>query len=481
MLIGKGIYKTYNGDPVLTDIEFRLGNNIKVGLVGRNGCGKTTLMKIISGVENVTEGIVEREQEVIGYLPQEIVFPKNTLVGEYLEQFLQHSWEFYLIESLVDQVQFSNFDQYQDISTLSEGQKMKLKMIEILLQDPTLVLIDEPTNHLDIEGIYWFENYIKELQKTVLMISHDRQFLNNTVDEIWEIENHQLIRFVGDYDNYKEEKLKLIDKWDSEYKLFLKKKEQLDKLLENARKIKDGKKRGRAINSVKKRIDREIVQNEKTKYEEKKIKKVEFETDNRSGKLMVRFDEIEKTYGDNIVFKDMDFEIRGKEKIWLFGPNGAGKSTIVKLIMEEEKPTIGDIVVGNNLRIGYFAQKQTHLDFEKNIQEHFIELTKCSYGESFGALKKFLFEGEALKKRVKNLSPGERARFAFAIFANEDYDMLILDEPTNHLDIETKEAIENSLKDYEGTLLLVSHDRYFVERVGINKRLNLRNGCLEWI
>lgn len=177
----------------------------------------------------------------------------------------------------------------------------------------------------------------------------------------------------------------------------------------------------------------------------------------------------------------LDFEIRGKEKIWLFGPNGSGKSTMVKMIMGEETPTEGTISVGVNMKIGYFAQKQTHLDYEKNLLDQFIEETKCSFGDAHGLLNRFMFDRDAIRKSVKNLSPGERARYAFAIFASENYDMLILDEPTNHLDIETKEVIEESLRDFAGTLLLVSHDRYFVESIGVEKMLNLREGKLEWI
>ncbi len=477
MILGKRVNKTYFGEPVLHELEFKIGNNRKIGIVGKNGCGKTTLLKLIAEEETTTEGTIEIQGEVVGYIPQELEFQKG-LVGELLESNLEGHWEFYKAEMLVSQLNYENFDPYQEVKTLSEGQKMKLKLIETLLKEPTVLLIDEPTNHLDIEGIHWFEEYIKNLHKTVVMISHDRTFLNNTVDEIWEIEKSGILKFVGDYDYYKGEKLRLIDKWDQEYVLFLKHKAKLERLLDNARKIK-GDKRGRAVRAAKKRIDREVVQNSKEKYATKVIKSVEFDTDTRSSKLMVRFDNVTKNYGAKNVFTDLTFEVRGKEKVWLFGPNGGGKSTLVKLIMGEEQPTSGNITIGENMRIGYFAQKQTHLDYDKSLLDHFLEKTNCGYDKAFGMLGKFLFDKDAIKKRVRNLSPGERARFAFAIFATEDYDMLILDEPTNHLDIDTKEVIEKSLSNYEGTLLLVSHDRYFVESVGVEKLLNLREGTLE--
>jgi len=479
MIIGKQISLTFDGKPILTEVDFIISNSRKIGVVGRNGCGKTSLFKLINGLEPATAGMVNIEGEVIAYLPQEFNFP-DMLVGEYLEQHLENSWDGYKIQMLIEQLDFKNYDEYQKIDTLSEGQKMKLKLIELMLKDPTTLFIDEPTNHLDIEGIMWFENYLKNLDKTVVMISHDRSFLNHTVDEIWEIENTKIIRFVGDYDNYKAEKLKLIDKWNEEYVRFLRKKAQLEELVKNAKKI-TGSKAGKKVRAAKTRYDREIVQNERVAYKEKKIGDISFETDVKQSKLMLRFDNVSKSYGKKEVFNDLSFEIRGAEKIWLFGPNGRGKTTLVKLIMGQEDPTDGEIVLGNNIKVGYFAQKQTHFNYEKNLLDQFIEETKCEFGQAFGALKKFLFVRDDLKKRIKNLSPGERARFAFAIFAYKNYDMLILDEPTNHLDIETKEVIEKSLSEYKGNLLLVSHDRYFVENVGIEKLLRLEQGKLEYL
>ncbi len=477
VITATNLSKNYTGAPVLVDITCKIGNNRKIGIVGRNGCGKTTLLKILNGIETADKGSLTFENEKLGYLPQELEFDKE-LVGECLECALENNWEGYKIDVLLEELQFTNYDPYQTVESLSEGQKMKLKLVETLLKDPTVLFIDEPTNHLDIEGIMWFEEYVKALKKTVVMISHDRSFLNHTVDEIWEIENGKKRKFVGDYDNYKTEKLQLINKMDAEYVLFLKKKNQLETLLANVHKIKDGKKRGKAVSSAKKRIEREVEGNKKEKYETKLMKKVEFDTGIHASKLMIKFDDVSKSYGDNQIFNDLSFEIRGKEKVWLYGPNGAGKSTIVKIIMGDEQAISGLSKVGDNIKVGYFAQKQTHLDYDQDLFEHFIASTGCPYYVAYKYLDNFLFSKDDIKKRVRNLSPGERARFAFAIFAYKDYDMLILDEPSNHLDIEAKEVIEESLSKFKGTLLLISHDRYFVERVGIDKVLNLKDGIL---
>ncbi len=476
MITATNLSKSFSGEKLFSDVSLKLGNSRKVALVGKNGCGKSTLLKIIAGELEYDTGNLVKEHDVIGYIPQELTFNEE-LVGELLEKQLDAAWDFYKVEQMVNEIHFTNFDPYQSINSLSEGQKMKLKLLQILLTNPTVLMVDEPTNHLDIEGIMWFEQFIKATDKTVLMISHDREFLNQTADEIWEIDNHKLLRFVGNYDNYREEKLKLIDKWNEEYVRFVKKKAQLEALLDRARTMNISRKGG--TQQVKTRIRREIEENTKEKYINKKMQPLQFDSGVSHSKLMVRFSSVTKTYQKSPVFEDLSFEVRGGEKIWLFGPNGGGKSTIVKLIVGDEKPSNGIVKIGDNLKVGYFAQKQTYLDYSENLMDYFMLQTGCKFEEVFGKLKKFMFEKDDLKKKIGNLSPGQRARYAFAVFAYNNYDMLILDEPDNHLDIETKEVLENSLRDYRGTLLLISHDRYFVERVEINKLLYLKNGSLE--
>ncbi len=197
MIIGKNVSLIYDTKAILNEVDFIISNNKKIGVVGRNGCGKTSFFKIINGIESVTAGNINIEGEKLAYLPQEFDFP-DMLVGEYMESKLENSWDIYKVDMLVEELKFKNYDEYQKISLLSEGQKMKSKLMELLLADPTTIFIDEPTNHLDIEGIMWFEEYIKQLKKTVVMISHDRSFLNHTVDEIWEIENTKIFTFIGD-------------------------------------------------------------------------------------------------------------------------------------------------------------------------------------------------------------------------------------------------------------------------------------------
>ena len=477
MLSAKNVTKKFDDRTLFSNIEFKLSGKKKVGLVGRNGCGKSTLFRMITGEEETTSGNISKTGERIGYIPQEFEFP-DEMVGIYLEEILVNTWEYFKIEKLAKQLQFTNFDPYQELNTLSEGQKMKVKLMELMLQEPTVLLIDEPTNHLDIEGIEWFEKYIKSLPIPVLMISHDRQFLNNVIDEIWEIEREGLIKYVGDYDNYKEEKLRLIDKWNDEYKAQERKRGQLEKLLANVRKIGDGHKRSKAISSAKSRIAR-LDKEKKSKYEKKVMRNVKMQTEVHKSKLMLRLEDISKSYGDTKVFENLNMELRGGDKVWLFGPNGAGKTTLVKIVMGIEKPDSGVVKIGENMKIGYFSQIQKRSTSKKNIMEEFIARTNCFYGAVGTYLGKFLFSEKDIKEKgLSQLSPGERARFEFAIFSYNDYDLLILDEPDNHLDIETKEVLEQSLRDYKGTILLVSHDRYFVGNSGITSVLNLKEGVL---
>ena len=477
MLSAKNVTKKFDDRTLFSNIDFKLSGKKKVGLVGRNGCGKSTLFRMITGEEETTSGNISKTGERIGYIPQEFEFP-DEMVGIYLEEILVNTWEYFKIEKLAKQLQFTNFDPYQELNTLSEGQKMKVKLMELMLQEPTALLIDEPTNHLDIEGIEWFEKYIKSLPIPVLMISHDRQFLNNVIDEIWEIEREGLIKYVGDYDNYKEEKLRLIDKWNDEYKAQERKRGQLEKLLANVRKIGDGHKRSKAISSAKSRIAR-LEKEKKSKYEKKVMRNVKMQTEVHKSKLMLRLEDISKSYGDTKVFENLNMELRGGDKVWLFGPNGAGKTTLVKIVMGIEKPDSGVVKVGENMKIGYFSQIQKRSTSKKNIMEEFIARTNCFYGAVGTYLGKFLFSEKDIKEKgLSQLSPGERARFEFAIFSYNDYDLLILDEPDNHLDIETKEVLEQSLRDYKGTILLVSHDRYFVGNSGITSVLNLKEGVL---
>ena len=307
------------------------------------------------------------------------------------------------------------------------------------------------------------------------MISHDRQFLNNTVDEIIEIENKKMYRFVGDYDNYKSEKLKLINKWDEEYVRFLRKKAQLEKLLINVSKISDGKKRGRAMNAARKRIDREIVQNEKETYESKVIKDVNFDTDVRSTKLILRLDNVAKSYEDKEVFADLDFELRGKEKVWLFGPNGAGKSTTIHCITGIAQPTSGQILIDGIDVVEDYKKARTKVGLspqEFNVDIFATPRQLMSYmGGYYGIPREVrsarideLITQFDLEKhqnmKFQKLSGGLKRRAMLGRALVHTPDLLILDEPTAGVDVEQRHDLWRYLKELNEagkTIILTSH------------------------
>ncbi|MDD3647036.1 MAG: ABC-F family ATP-binding cassette domain-containing protein [Candidatus Dojkabacteria bacterium] len=462
-------------DVLFEDISFLLGDSEKVGLVGLNGCGKTTLLRIISGEENADQGKVEVVNEVIGYLQQEFTFPNDQLVGEFLENLVEDPYtEMYKVKIILSKLSFDDADEFQYIHTLSEGQKMKLKLAELLIKEPTILLLDEPTNHLDIEGILWFESFIKEFPGVCIIISHDREFLNNTVNKIFEIDEKSLNIFEGNYDDYLVGKQKFIEDRARQFSFQERKRERLENLINNARRISNGKKRGKAVKAAKKRLEREVVSNEINEYEEKRVKKFGLDGFVHNSKKVV---EVEKlTFGykkDKEILKDTDFSIYGKGKIWFYGRNGIGKTTFINLLRGKLQPSSGNISWGENITWTYFSQDQSHLDMDATVEDYFLKNTGIPYDKSFGALERFLFSKEFRNNKLKVLSPGQRARLSFCIFSQHKYDFLILDEPTNHLDIQTKEIIEDALSEFDGAILLISHDRYFVSSIGISRTITL--------
>ncbi|MBN2016301.1 ABC-F family ATP-binding cassette domain-containing protein [Candidatus Dojkabacteria bacterium] len=479
MLKLENISKQYI-DPLFDHVTFILGNKEKVGLVGLNGCGKSTLLKIIAGIERADTGRVEVVNERLGYLAQEFSFDQDLLVGEFFESLIDdpHS-EMYKIDIILSRLNLSGIDHYQYVKNLSEGQKMKLKLVELLIKEPTILLLDEPTNHLDIKGIIWFEEFIKNFEGICIVISHDREFLNHVTDHIFEIDEQKLLVFEGNYDDFLLGKAKYIENRAKEFTAFERKKKQLEQLLDHARAVKSARKRGKAVKAAKTRFRREVEERRVEEYEERRLSEFKIDGYVHKHKNIIEVDDISFAYqrGKNII-NGSSLSIYGSEKIWFFGANGIGKTTFIKLLMGDLKSVGGEIRWGENIDWTYFSQDQTHLDMEETVENFFIENAKIPYERSFGVLEKFLFPKEYRTAKLKMLSPGERARLSFAVFAQHSYDFLILDEPTNHLDVKTKEVIEDSLREFKGAVLLISHDRYFVRSVGVDRVITLKKGVI---
>lgn len=462
------------------NISFKITPGDKVGLVGLNGSGKTTLLRILVGEEQPDTGRINTEQEVIAYLPQEFELP-NELVGEFLESLVDNPRsEMHRVTKILHELSFEDVDIYQQIQTLSYGQRMKLYLVKLLINKPTVLLLDEPTNYLDLPGILWVEEFIQNFAGICVIISHDRAFLNNVVNKIFEIDEQKLYEFTGNYDDYLEQKDTFIAKRAIQFEMQERKRKMFEERIEYIKKFAGGKKQAQQLKATRSRMERELTRKEINEYAEQKIRGLDLKGEVHQQKQILKVQDLTFSYTpkveDSEVLVGAEFVMSGKEKVWFFGANGIGKSTLIKLIVGELTPQSGIVKIGDNLRWGYFSQNQSHLDPEDTLQNYFLRNTDVSYHHSFGVLSKFLFPKELHSMKIKNLSPGQRARLSFAVFAQKELDFLILDEPTNHLDIRSKEIIEEAFRNYQGAMLLISHDRYFVENIGVDRTVTISEG-----
>lgn len=465
---------------LLDNASMTLRNGMVGAILGPNGCGKSTLFSMILGNMEIDSGSIINDGETIGYLPQELHFEDTITLRSFFLTFVSGEEEFWKAEKIISQLGLDDLDLDQEANSLSEGQKLKVRLAGVLVGEPSLLLLDEPTNHLDIDGILWFENFIKGFNGSVLMISHDRSFLDNTTDVIFEFDEHEIHTFHGNYTDYREQKQDWIEKREQLYRAQERKRKQLEQLAMNASKIKDGKKRGKALRAARKRMDREVTSSEMGEYAQYEVSNMDIAGSTHRGKLILKVEDLSKYYEDHEVFSDLNFELRGDERIWISGHNGAGKTTLLQMITHKLQPSSGSIRLGDNVSWGYFRQNQQHLPLEMKVGEFLRKYGGLSTQGAYNFLTKYNFQPDYLKTTLQNMSPGERARLSFALFTYKEYNFLILDEPTNHLDIWTKETIESALQDFSGAILLVSHDRYFVENVGIDKVLKLDKGRLEF-
>lgn len=461
------------------NLSFKLGNGEKVGLVGLNGTGKSTLLKIVAGEEKPDQGFVNlTKDEKLGYLPQEFTFDEQQLVGEFLESLVGYNVnELYRVNKVLGKLDWHDLDEFQNVASLSPGQKMKLYLAKLLISEPTILLLDEPTNHLDIHGIMWFEKFVQEFEGICIIISHDRAFLNNTINHVFEIDEEQLYIFPGNYDDYLIHKENFKAKRAEVFRLQERKRQQLDKLLENVKKIRDGKKRGKAVRAAKKRIEREVVANEINAYQEKSLSKLNLAGHVYGTKKILEINDLSFGYTpEKLLLNKLDLSVFGQERIWLFGANGIGKTTLIKLITGKLNALKGEITWGDNLNWTYFAQDEANVPLDQTVMNYFVKSSGIDYHSAHGKLEQFLFDKELTQMPIAKLSPGQKSRLAFAVFAQKQYDCMVLDEPTNHLDIRTKEVIEESLRNYQGAIILVSHDRYFSENINPTRILTIENG-----
>lgn len=496
---------SFSGDYLFENVTFRLGAGDRIGLIGKNGAGKSTLLKILSGEVEPDSGVIAFDKEIkIGFLKQDIDFVKGRTILEeayqafdeilYVEDQLEKSnnelvertdYESDSYHELIDKVSdlTHRFDilggyQYQGntekvllglgfkrddfnklTDTFSGGWRMRIELAKLLLQNNDILLLDEPTNHLDIESIIWLENFLKSFSGAVVLVSHDKMFLDNVTNRTVEISLGKIYDFNKPYTQYLVLREEMREMQLAAQKNQAKKIEETEKLIE---KFRYKATKASMAQSLIKKLDK--VERIEVDEDDNSVMNISFPVSQTPGKVVLEIEKVTKAYGDKIIFKDINLFIERGSKIAFVGQNGQGKSTLIKAIMNEFDYD-GSIKIGHNVQLGYFAQNQAdYLDGEKTLLNTMIDAaTDSNRSKVRDMLGSFLFRGDDVEKKVKVLSGGERNRLALAMLLLKPINVLLMDEPTNHLDIKSKNVLKAALKNYQGTLLLVSHDRDFLQ------------------
>jgi ATP-binding cassette subfamily F protein 3 len=505
MFNAHNITVSFGGETLFDSLSFRLGKGDRVGLIGKNGAGKSTLLKLMAKENSPTSGSFALEKNCqIGYLAQDLDFENGRTVLEeaYLafEEIMKVEKRQEAIHKIMEETQDFESPSYLDIldelnelnthyemiggyhyqaqtekillglgfsmidlnaatDTFSGGWRMRIELAKLLLKDNDILLLDEPTNHLDIESIIWLEQFLKKYKGALVMVSHDRMFLDQVTNRTIEIIHQRLFDFKKPYSQYMVLRDELRAQQQAAQKNQEKQIQQTEKLIERFRA--KASKASMAQSLIKKldKIDRIEID-----PEENRKMKFEFGISHQPGKIILETEKISKAYGDKQVLSGVDIEVVRGEKIAFVGQNGQGKSTLAKIIVDEISYE-GKVKLGHNVQLGYFAQNQsTYLDGSKTVlQSAEDSATPENRTKVRDLLGSFLFQGEAVEKKVSVLSGGERNRLALCKLLLQPFNVLIMDEPTNHLDIASKNVLKQALKNFKGTLILVSHDRDFVQ------------------
>jgi len=505
MILVENIAVEFSGHTLFKDVNFVINPDDKIALMGKNGAGKSTMMKIIAGVDKATRGNIQRPKEaVIAYLPQHLLTADNCTVFEEtskafgkvfemrdemerlnkeLETRTDYESDAYMsiidkvtelgdiyyqledvnydaeVEKTLQGLGFKREDFHRPTSEFSGGWRMRIELAKILLQKPDLILLDEPTNHIDIESVIWLEDFLINKAKAVLVISHDKAFIDNITNRTIEITMGRIYDYKANYSHYLELRK---DRRVHQLKAYNEQKKQIETHKRFIERFKGTYSKTNQVNSVERMLEKmEIIEVDEV---DKSALKLRFPACRRSGDYPVIAKDLSKKYDEHVVFKDANMTIERGEKVSFVGRNGEGKSTMIKAIMGEIEFG-GECKLGHNIEVGYFAQNQASLlDPQLTVFQTVDEIAK---GEIRTQLKNilggFMFSGDDIDKKVSVLSGGERTRLAMVKLLLEPVNFLILDEPTNHLDIKSKDILKEALLAFDGTLILVSHDRDFLQ------------------
>ena len=497
---------SFGAETILEEINFEVKGKEKVAIVGRNGAGKSTLLNAIINNEMLTEGIGEDKFNIykegnpkIGYLKQIdfeddsitmideilkvyqelidiekkldlLVLKMNESSNEELAKEYSKTRDRYELldgytfkkeyETAINKFGFKPEDKFKKISEFSGGQKTKIAFIKLLLSKPDILLLDEPTNHLDITTIEWLEGYLKNYSKAVVIVSHDRMFINKIVDKVYEIEFGTTTEYSGNYEFFEKQKRINYERQLKDFEFQQKEIARITKVIDRFR-YKATK--ARMAQSKLKQIERMVKVEEPNKYDLKSFK-TNFELSKESGNNVLTVENLKVGYDKEL--KEVSFKLYKGRKLGIIGSNGTGKSTLLKTIVGEINSLGGNIDFGHNVEVGYFDQQMALLNSDKTVFDEFYdEFPHLTVTEVRSSLAAFMFYGEDVFKTINMLSGGEKVRLTLSKILKKGPNLLILDEPTNHMDIVGKESLENMLKEYTGTLIFVSHDRFFVNKI----------------
>lgn len=522
----KGISKYYGIDSILKNVTFNVNEGEKIGLIGPNGAGKSTLFKILTNQLDYDDGelFIDKSKN-LGYLSQNLSLNlENTIYNEALTVFQEIIDMEERLKKLADKMNepydiskedyhnkiirdyttltevyenrggytykgeisrvlkglgFNENDFDKSISILSGGQKTRVALCKLLLRKPEVLLLDEPTNHLDLDAIEWLEGYLKEVKGTIVLISHDRFFLDAITDKTIELVDGTAYVYPGNYTSFiglKEKNMEVMQKAYDLQQIEIKRQEEIIakyKSFNREKSIRAAESRQKALDKIE-RID--------APPKESKASRIRFETKIKSGNDVLYVEDLKKSFGDKLLFESLNLDIKREEKIALIGENGRGKTTLFRIIMDQISPDTGIKVLGKNVFVGYYDQEQSNLDSTKAIiDEVWDDFPEMTTTEIRCALAAFLFTGDDVFKKISTLSGGEKCRINLLKLMLSKSNFLLLDEPTNHLDIVSREALEEAILGYDGTILLISHDRYFLNKI-INKIYELNeDGIKEYL
>ena len=501
----------FGGNTIFSNISFSVPDNARIGLVGPNGAGKTTLLKIMTGQQEPTSGQFTINKGLkVGYIAQENALDENKTIWDEMltvfdnlieknkritkmqEQIAEHpededllkrydqlAYDFEQeggftyqaeIKSILNGFNFKENTWQKVIGTLSGGEKTRLAFVKLLLQKPPVLLLDEPTNYLDLDTLDWLEAFLKNYQGAIITVSHDQYFLDHLANQIFELNFGKLITFKGNYSQYVKERELMNNQQEAAYEKqqekIKKEEEFIQKNLVRASTTKRAQSRRKALDKM-----------ERIKPPKHKQKvRINFTSDRPSGKEVLIAKDLTIGYPDKTMVSDIDFQVNKNDRVAIIGPNGIGKSTLLKTIMKKLEPKDGSIKYGASLDIGYYDQELQSLDPSKTVLDTIWDRHKTMPEKDVRSiLASFLFTAEDIDKTVGQLSGGQKARLTLTVLSLEKDNFLLMDEPTNHLDIEAKEVLEQALDNYDGTLLFVSHDRYFINELA-NKIISVRDG-----